>query len=517
MESRAFSKWRSLLWPVHYNELGKLLPLLIIKFCISFNYTVLHAIKDTITVTTKGAGAEAIPVLKGGVVIIAAFIFMLIYTKLSNKLTKEKLFYVILSPFLIFFLLYGFILFPNRESLSPTLSADWLLSIIGDNHQHWVSIYRYWMNSLFFIMSELWGGVIISLLFWGFANQINTLNEAARFYTLYSAGGHLGVIAAGGLTYHYSHTLGFSQYESIIKHLMIFVVIAGLVVIGIYRKTSKNYLLNKDSKKINESDFNQKTHLSLKNSLLYIFSSPYLGLIALMVIGYSVSVNLVEVTWKAILHVQYPQAQDYQAFIGIVDSLTGCISFLLALFIGGNIIRKFGWYKSAQLTPIVLGVTSILFFGLYFFANIKIENLNLSFIDSKLLMSIVLIGALHNIACKSMKYCLFDPTKEMAYIPLDNESKVKGKAAVDVVASRLGKSGSSWIQLILIELLGSGSILSIANWLAPIVMVIVFVWIQAIRYLNKRFFSLLDNPKEKNLSKQSFKINYSPKNSVNPI
>lgn len=489
----SFTKWRRRLWPVHSYELKKLIPLLFIKFCVSFVYTILHATKDTITVTTIGSGAEAIPILKGWVVIVMAFAAMLLYSKLSNHLSRPGLFYATMIPFLIFFAVYGFFLYPNRDWLSPHQSADWLVSVIGKEHEHWISVYRYWMNSLFFVMAELWGGIVIGLLFWGFANQISTIYEAKRFYTLFSAGGHIGVIVAGPLIWYYSSLFGKDNFHLTVEYLMGIVTLAGVCILITYYLT--NRMIEKDTLAESQAaakKSTEKTKLSLRDSIPYIVRSPYLGYIALMVIGYSLSVNMVEVAWKGTLKLQHPQSSDYQAFMGMLSSATGVVSLCLALFVGGNVLRKFGWYASAQMTPLILGISSLAFFSFYFL-HAYYPDLQL-FAGISSMTLIVMSGAFHNVACKSMKYCLFDPTKEMAYIPLDEESKIKGKAAVDVVASRFGKSGSSWIQAALIEFVGFGSVLSVVPYLMPCVMMAVSGWMYAVFVLNGRLLSLQKKP-----------------------
>lgn len=466
-----FSKWRLRLWPIQSSELFKFIPLLFIKFCVSFNYAILHTTKDTLIVTSKGSGAEAIPILKGWVVLFSAFIFMIGYTKLSNHLSISKLFYATITPFLIFFALYGFFLYPNRDWLSPHGTADLLVSYLGEGRAHWVVVFRYWMDSLFFLMAELWGGVVIALLFWGFANRISTMKEATRFYTLLSAGGHLGVIAAGPIIWYYSTLFSVDQFGSTIQYMMGFVTLVTLLIIVAYAWTDR-YVADQD-KTISISK--KKQSVSLKEGLFQVLKSPSLGCIALMVIGYGLSVNMIEVLWKATLKMHYPNSKDYQAFMGLVSSATGVVSLILAVFVGGNVMRKFGWHFSAQMTPVVLGIASILFLGVFFFEP-TVAGGSLAFL--------VFIGAVHSVACKSMKYCLFDPTKEMAYIPLDMETKIKGKAAVDVVASRFGKSGSSWIQIGLMELFGASSVLMIAPYLAPFILLAIFAWSGSITFLN---------------------------------
>ena len=63
-----------------------------------------------------------------------------------------------------------------------------------------------------------------------------------------------------------------------------------------------------------------------------------------------------------------------------------------------------------------------------------------------LLLVLVLLSPHMSTARVRARYSLFDPCKEMAYIPLSQEEKRKGKAAVDVIGNPLGKSAGSFVQ-----------------------------------------------------------------------
>ena len=69
----------------------------------------------------------------------------------------------------------------------------------------------------------------------------------------------------------------------------------------------------------------------------------------------------------------------------------------------------------------------------------------------------VWFGLIQDALSKSVKHCLFDSTKNMAYVPLDDETKTKGQAAVEVIGGRLGKAGSSAVGIVLTSLIKAGS------------------------------------------------------------
>lgn len=153
----------------------KIIPLGLMFFCILFNYTILRDTKDVLVVTAKGSSAEIIPFLKTWVNLPMAVGFMLLYTKLANVLSKEALFYSVILPFIAFFGAFGFVLYPLSNYFHPTALADKLLNVLGPRFLGPLAIMRIWSFCLFYVMAELWGSVVVSVLFWGFANQVINL------------------------------------------------------------------------------------------------------------------------------------------------------------------------------------------------------------------------------------------------------------------------------------------------------------------------------------------------------
>jgi len=87
----------------------------------------------------------------------------------------------------------------------------------------------------------------------------------------------------------------------------------------------------------------EKPKMSLKDSFLFLAKSKYIGCLAVLVIGYGIAINIVEVTWKSQLKLQYPNPNDYSMFMGKFSLFTSVATILMLLFVGGNVIRRFGW------------------------------------------------------------------------------------------------------------------------------------------------------------------------------
>ena len=59
----------------------------------------------------------------------------------------------------------------NYQFMCAAEFAEKLLTTAGPRFAGPIAILRNWTFCLFYVMAELWGSVVVSLLFWGFANQ----------------------------------------------------------------------------------------------------------------------------------------------------------------------------------------------------------------------------------------------------------------------------------------------------------------------------------------------------------
>jgi len=464
----------------------KVVPLGMMFFCILFNYTILRDTKDVLVVTAPGSGAEIIPFLKTWVNLPMAIGFTIIYAKLANVLSSEQLFYACIIPFILFFGAFAYVFYPNREFLHPTAWCVEMLDKLGPRFMGPLAILRNWTYCLFYVMAELWGSVVVSVLFWGFANQITTVDEASQFYPLFGLGANVALIFSGKAVKYFSQVRaglppGVDGWEVSLQGMMGLVVLGGFIITAIYYGLNRTIV---PKIALRESKKKKKMKMSVGESFKFLAASPYIRDMALLVVAYGISINLVEVTWKSKIKAQFPNPNDYSAFMGDFSTATGFVTFGMML-LSRVIFKKFGWGVAAQITPVMLLLTGVAFFALVLYSGPLTPAL--SALGLTPLYAAVLVGAAQNIFSKSSKYSLFDPCKEMAYIPLEDEVKTKGKAAIDVICNPLGKSGGALIQQFMI--LGFGSLAASTPYLGIILLGIVLVWIKAAASLNLQFIA----------------------------
>ncbi|CBJ31945.1 conserved unknown protein [Ectocarpus siliculosus] len=473
---------------IEKHELRKFLTMSVMMFAIIYVFTMTRDTKDALVVTN--CGAEAIAFLKVYAVLPAAALFMIGYNWLSNHVGSRALFHMTITPFFAFYALFAFVMYPMRGILHHSAGA-----MGKDEHvfSHMINMGRFWMFSLYYVVSELWGSAGVPLLFWTCANEVTPMTQAKRFYPLFAILGNLGPIASGQTMAYVSRNrpagmdaeMAFERTLKILTSLTLgaggSIMVLYEVIMAISKKEAEDNDALKSPKerrrkqrKLAKEKAKQK--MGLLDSFRFLSKSKYLGYVGLIVISYGLSMEFTEIVWKAIVKLAYPDKSDYMAFMGQYSSIVG-VTTAFMLLVGKEVIKYLGWEVGALATPVVMAGLAVPFFGYIIFGDIQQSK--------KALMMAVWVGMVQNVLSKATKYALFDPTKEMAYIPLDKESKVKGKAAIDVLGARLGKSGGALAQQGLV--VACGSILTGAPVLATLFAMVSAMWITSVVNLAKLF------------------------------
>ena len=477
--NKEFGKIRRVIFPIYAEELRKFIPLTSIFYIISFNYSALRSLKDMFLL--NNAGAEVIYYLKLFAVTPTIVIFTIIYSKISRKVDRDARFNIIIAYFLVFFGICYFFLLPNLESLKLDGLADRLEVSAPKMLGLWEAI-RYWPLSLFYVNAEAWGTFGLGIVFWTFVNEITSAKQAKRFYSFLSLGASVGLITAGTILKAFRKDFGL---------ILGFVVVLIAVLLVVYNFFALDIKKNPALYQVEIKPKKKKAKMSFLESFKFLTQSSYLALIAILVIAYGMVISLFESAWKAqikeLLRITGDKTISAVVY-GDQSIYGGIISILLTVFLSAPIMNK-GWRFAASVTPVVTLVATILFFSFLYFQE-SLSGIAEFFGTTPIYMA-VMFGLANAVFIKSAKYILFDPTKERAYIPLDDESKIRGKAAVDGVGSRLGKSlGSLILTTILLPFFGDGLIENIQYHIFFIILLLLIAWLVAVKKLSVKFYEL---------------------------
>lgn len=452
-------------------EVVKIIPVFTLFFFISFVFHLLHCLKKTLILKASG-GAEIIPFIQVWLVMPSAILFTWAYIKLAKRPNRKPLIYSTLGLFGTFFAVFMVFLYPYKNQLYLTNLAIIVKQELPTNLSYIAQVVHYWPEALFYVMSEMWSIIVLSILFWGFCNETTKLEDAKRFYAIIALGANCAGILSGQFMQVVSKYFANSWLQSItifLSSLIISCILITIIFIKINNKQHNDVPINNKN--------NNKHKVAFSESIKYIFRYKYITLLAIMVIGYNMVFNLADLVWLDQINRRFTSAIELNNYLAQLDFLIGIFSLIIGLFIFSNIINKFGWKITALVPPIVWLISSICLYLALFVEKYGINHVNLNNL-------ILILGTLQISTGKAVKYCIFDQVKEITFIPLSIEQQKNGKAVIDGIISRIGKSGGSIIIQMLLAC-SIGEIMHVTPIIAIIIMITIFAWIYATNKLGK--------------------------------
>ena len=433
-------------------------------FLISIAQNMVHILKDAM-ILSIGGGYTAVPILKL-IAIIFTLLFSYIYNILSNKYSIQTLFSYFMAISLILLYIFSFILMNN------------FINIDRSSYSRDETILIMWPISAFYIISDFWIGASGSLFFWKMLNTSFNHEQAEDNYSFFIATGNLGMISSGFISYIFANHI--KEGLAVIKNISLIILFAISVTIYLIYIVEKYYLKFMRKTHMQHKNSIPKKNISTLDSIYYVFSSKYLVKMFIIIISISVIQVISDNPFKKFIEEEFLNICDQIGFFSILNICMGLLAIIINIH-SKKLFLKFGWITSAIISPIAICIISVaLSIALYFKAYLYHSV-------------ITYLGVSQFIISKGLKFSLFMFTFEMLFIPLNLEMQKKGKIAISLLASRLGKTLGSTI-LITIQYYSSFLILN-----SIIIIILSIIWGYTIINIYDQYKALIKQEDEESI------------------
>lgn len=289
------------------------------------------------------------------------------------------------------------------------VSGDLAAELIDKSFYVWVSVF-----ALFHVS-----------VFWSFMADTFSKDQAGRLFGTIGAGASLGAMAGPAFTAIFANNLG-------VQSLMLIAAAMLMIPLPMIHYLQRQKVGDLGNQSLALEDGAKRLGGNPLNGFKEFFTNPYLLGIGLFIILYTGIGSFIYFEQKNLL-VDYDRATRTSIY-GWRDLAVNTLTFVLAFFVTGRMVSKFGMPKTLPLIPIII------IFGMLVLA-----------------VSPVLIVAIGlHVVSRAGNYGLTRPAREMLFTQVDQDSRFKAKPVIDIVAYRGGDVIMSWLFTGLTQGLGLG-------------------------------------------------------------
>lgn len=384
-----------------------------IFFSNLFVYTITRDTKDVMFVLD--CGAEYIPFVKTWINLPVSFLVVGVYQKMLKNMDFHQCYRILYMAMMVLSGVVGIGMYPARELMA--LQSEHVLL-------------TNWVVTLYYVLSPVYGSLIISVLFWSLANMYTNMKEAKRIYPLMGFVANIALIVAGITSQASCAYWGATNWNANIVTLCSCNLLVSGISLALHR-----YIETSFEPTSLPSSISEKTEEKPKNSFATLLREPFVLNMIVMTASYGLMVSLFENVWKHNIKLHFSQAVHYTELMATISFWKG-VCTMIFMCMSSFFLKRMSWLQMAMITPLCLfGI------GAVFFATASSCTTYSGFV--------VMTGAVMVVFLKSLKYAFTDPCKEIAFIPTNDLIKTQGKATVDLVSSPIGKSGGSFIQQVM--------------------------------------------------------------------
>ena len=437
---------------------------LILLTTIGFN--IMRGMRETVIFQFGKNGALYTPFIRIMCILPISALLFVYYLSIKKRHNTLIAYYALTIPLLLYFITYG--LFSSHGVINIDTMPAWITSLIEiyPPIEFIGGIIVHWDKTLYYVFCEAWGSFTLVILFWQIANETYSPKQASKYYPIFSMLGGAGIIISSLLI------KKMGKYENITLITTEIITLIGICNLWLVTKIWQQEKENSNIK------HKPKISISMREGIKMALSTPHILYLTTCIISFSVLCNVYENAVRNIILNHYGTEQEVFRFWGNFFFGKGLL-VISANIISKALLKRVGWFYVAITTPIISIISIHLILSI---PSFQIDPRAMADAQNVLWGLAILLQL--NFA---VKYAFFDPTKEMAYIPLNDEQRTYGKTVADGMGSRIGNISSGMVQSIAIMAAAGNDFTQIAPILLGICSMISLGWIWAMTGLSKTY------------------------------